>query len=106
MRPSDAGRTKAKGSCLLIRHAAPAIEPARPAAAWPLCDEGRAAARALGASLSLDAVVSSPEPKALQTAAALGAPVAVDGRLREHDPPHRGRGGGLPPPGGGGVPPA
>src|SRR4051794_41967110 len=100
MRPSDAGRTKAKGSCLLIRHAAPAIEPARPAAAWPLCDEGRAAARALGASLSLDAVVSSPEPKALQTAAALGAPVAGCGGVGGDRPAHAGLGGGVAPPGG------
>lgn len=32
-----------------------------------------------------DAVVSSPEPKALATARALGRPVEVDERLREHD---------------------
>jgi broad specificity phosphatase PhoE len=43
------------------------------------------AARALAARLEVDAVVSSPEPKALATARAFGAPVEVDERLREHE---------------------
>src|SRR4051794_38807245 len=86
MRPSDAGRMKATApSLLLIRHAAPEIDPARPAAAWSLSEAGRGAARALGTQLSVDAVVCSPEPKALQTAAAFDVPLTVDARLREHD---------------------
>jgi broad specificity phosphatase PhoE len=68
-----------------VRHAAPEIDPARPASAWELSAEGRAAAAALAPRVRADAVVSSPEPKALQTAVALGAPVTVDPRLREHD---------------------
>jgi broad specificity phosphatase PhoE len=46
---------------------------------------GREAAAALAGRVRADAVVSSPEPKALETAAALGAPLSVDPRLREHD---------------------
>jgi broad specificity phosphatase PhoE len=70
---------------MLVRHAAPEIDPARPAASWGLSAAGRAAARALAAALTVDAVVSSPEPKALETAAALEAPLEIDARLREHD---------------------
>ncbi|HEX6460277.1 MAG TPA: phosphoglycerate mutase family protein, partial [Thermoleophilaceae bacterium] len=68
-----------------MRHAAPEIDPARPAAAWTLSAEGRASLPALARRVRADAVVSSPEPKALETAAALGPPVEVDPRLREHD---------------------
>jgi broad specificity phosphatase PhoE len=69
----------------LIRHAAPEIDPARPATAWRLSADGRAAAARLRLTLRVDALVSSPEPKALETAAALDAPLEVDARLREHD---------------------
>jgi broad specificity phosphatase PhoE len=86
MRPSDAGRMKTKGlPLLLIRHAAPEIDPARPPAAWRLSDAGRAAAERLRAEVLVAAVVSSPEPKALETAAALDASLEIDPRLREHD---------------------
>lgn len=43
------------------------------------------AAVALGEAVRVDAIVSSPEPKALETATALGAPLEIDPRLREHD---------------------
>jgi broad specificity phosphatase PhoE len=84
MRPSDAGRMKAEG-LFFIRHAAPEIDPARPPTSWRLSAEGRRAAAALAGRVRADAVVASPEPKALETASALGAPVEIDARLREHD---------------------
>jgi 2,3-bisphosphoglycerate-dependent phosphoglycerate mutase len=68
-----------------VRHAAPEIDPARSPARWRLSGAGRAAAAALRETVRVDAVVSSPEPKALETAAALDAPLEVDLRLREQD---------------------
>jgi broad specificity phosphatase PhoE len=70
---------------ILVRHAAPEIDPARPPTSWRLSAAGREAAAALAERVRADAVVSSPEPKALETASALGAPLTVDARLREHD---------------------
>jgi broad specificity phosphatase PhoE len=70
---------------VLVRHAAPEIDPARPPTAWRLSADGRAAAARLRGTVVVDTVVSSPEPKALETAAALDAPLEVDPRLREHD---------------------
>ena len=70
---------------VLVRHAAPEIDPARPATAWRLSADGRAAAARLRGTVVVDTVVSSPEPKALETAAALDAPLEIDARLREHD---------------------
>jgi broad specificity phosphatase PhoE len=70
---------------VLVRHAAPEIDPARPPTGWRLSAAGRAAAARLRLTLDVDAVVSSPEPKALETAAALDAPLEIDPRLREHD---------------------
>jgi broad specificity phosphatase PhoE len=72
-------------SLALVRHAAPEIDLARPPAAWRLSAAGCAAAARLRVTLLVDAVVSSPEPKGLYTAAALDAPLEVDARLREHD---------------------
>jgi broad specificity phosphatase PhoE len=72
-------------SLWLVRHAAPEVDRDRPPVAWHLSAAGRAAARALRAAVVVDAVVSSPEPKALQTAAELDAPLEIDPRLREHD---------------------
>jgi len=73
---------------VLVRHAASEPDPALPASAWPLGDEGRAAARALAALLPApDVLLSSPLPKAAGTAAAIarvaGVPVRLDARLGE-----------------------
>jgi len=66
----------------LVRHAAVVVDPAVPASEWRLSDEGRAAARSL--MLVGDAgAVTSPEPKAAETAALAGLEARVDERLRE-----------------------
>jgi 2,3-bisphosphoglycerate-dependent phosphoglycerate mutase len=69
----------------VVRHAAPAPDPAAPRAEWALSPQGRAAAAALALRLPSRpaAVWSSPERRALQTAEALGAPVVPDPDLRE-----------------------
>jgi broad specificity phosphatase PhoE len=76
---------------LLIRHSVPEIDPARPAEEWQLSEEGRARCEHLGAQVAAhrpERLLSSPEPKALETAEliapALGLEVEVDGDLREH----------------------
>lgn len=56
---------------VLIRHARPVIDPARPAGVWPLADDARDSVIWLAeviAPLAADGIVSSPEPKALDTA--------------------------------------
>lgn len=64
----------------LVRHAAVDVDPASPSAAWQLSDEGRAAARALALS---GPALTSPEPKAVETAGLAGLDARVDDRLRE-----------------------
>lgn len=74
---------------IVVRHAQPAVDPGTPQESWPLTDAGRRAARRLARSLddTPDAVVSSPERKAIETAepiaARFGLTLAVDERLRE-----------------------
>lgn len=77
---------------MLIRHAAPGIEPGAPATTWVLSNAGQQAAAALGNKLvgfGAAKLVSSSEPKALQTAQIiadrLAIPVEADYRLREHE---------------------
>lgn len=79
---------------ILVRHAQPAIDPARPPPEWPLSGEGRAAAEALAERLSAyqpAAAVASPEPKALETgeivAARFGLAIAADAGFAEHHRP-------------------
>lgn len=65
---------------VLIRHAAPAIDPAKPAHAWPLSEPGRRAAADLAPAvraLGVDRIVASTEPKAHQTAQAIAAKLGV-----------------------------
>jgi len=76
----------------LVRHAAPTIIPGMPAAQWPLSDAGRAAAVTLARQISgsaISSIVSSREPKAIETANILAAwlrlPATMDGGLNEHD---------------------
>ena len=59
-----------EAALLLVRHAAPTVEPDTPPPAWRLSEAGREAAAALAAGLARfapTAAVASPEPKALET---------------------------------------
>lgn len=71
----------------LVRHGRPAVSADQPSTGWPLHPAARADVAALRAAAPWpdNAVwISSPEPKALQTAELLtDAPVAVDVRLHE-----------------------
>ena len=87
-------RTRPQGptpALILVRHAAPTVDPARPPATWELSASGTAAAHQLGRRLAPYApyrVVSSPEPKARATAhcllAAAGRGFSINDGLREH----------------------
>ncbi|NUR76182.1 MAG: histidine phosphatase family protein [Thermoleophilia bacterium] len=65
----------------LVRHAAVVIDPAVPSSDWRLSPEGREAARAL--ELPGGSALTSPEPKAAETAELAGLDAVVDRRLRE-----------------------
>ena len=77
----------------LVRHGPPAIDTSAPASTWPLSAVGVAAVEAARESWSLPVDppwVSSPEPKAHQTAQVLrGAEVATIDDLREAERPAR-----------------
>jgi len=82
---------------VLVKHALPEIDPAAPSATWPLNDTGRRRSRRLAGLLAPFApalVISSPEPKATQTAAILasqlGVDVAIEHDLREQERPQLG----------------
>jgi broad specificity phosphatase PhoE len=71
-----------------VRHATVELRLDRPASTWELDDGGRVAAEALARQLApVPRVLSSPEPKAVATAAPLAAAsaveVEVDARLAE-----------------------
>lgn len=77
---------------ILIKHATPAIDRTKPAACWPLRDDGRAACGPLADLLvpyRPTVIVSSREPKAIETAtivaARLGTAMATAADLHEHD---------------------
>jgi len=77
---------------VLVKHAWPRIDRARPARSWPLSDRGRAQAAALAEELRALAprrVVASREPKAADTgrllAQAWRCPFALAEGLHEHD---------------------
>ena len=74
----------------LVRHSAVTVSPGRPGAEWHLSQEGRAAADALADAAhcaDLDAIHTSPEPKASSTAQRIaarhGLPVRIERDLRE-----------------------
>jgi broad specificity phosphatase PhoE len=76
---------------ILVRHARPQVEANAPPPLWRLSPQGRADAARLADRLrpfAPTAVVASAEPKAIETAeilaAPLGLPVASDARLDEH----------------------
>lgn len=82
-------------SLILVRHGRPAIDPATPPTTWPLCPDGRDGCVRLAdriAAYAPTAVVSSPEPKALETAQILadrlGLAVQPDAGLHEHKRQH------------------
>ena len=86
----------ADAALILVRHGRPKIDPDTPATSWPLCPEGREAVERLTerlAAYSPQALVSSPEPKAKETAEIiadrLGLEVALDPGLHEHKRQHR-----------------
>jgi broad specificity phosphatase PhoE len=65
----------------LVRHAATVVDPAVQSSEWRLSAEGREAARLL--VLPAGAALTSPEPKARDTAELAGLAAVVDDRLRE-----------------------
>lgn len=75
----------------LIKHAAPAIVPGVPAHEWTLSEAGRRQARAIAARFAArvpDRVVTSEEPKAVETGELLGEALGIPVRrmlgLHEH----------------------
>ena len=65
---------------ILVRHALPVIDPARPSADWPLSDEGRETAAHLAGRLrplSPVALISGDEAKMTGTAEAIGAALGL-----------------------------
>lgn len=79
---------------ILVRHGRPQIDPDIPPPHWNLSSEGRAAIVALSGALAPfapQAVISSPEPKALQTAELIaghiGFDIEIDTGLGEHRRP-------------------
>jgi hypothetical protein len=73
---------------LFVRHAAVDLDLDSPASTWRLSEEGRTAAAELATRLApVRRVLTSPEPKAVDTAAPLaeasGVPLELDDRLRE-----------------------
>jgi broad specificity phosphatase PhoE len=75
---------------LLVRHSAPEVDPSVRAEEWRLSDEGRRLCVPLAEELARSrptVLVSSPEPKAIETAElvapVLGLRFSVDERLRE-----------------------
>jgi broad specificity phosphatase PhoE len=76
----------------LIKHAMPELDPNVPAREWRLGERGRGLSELLAnkvAAYSLDVIVSSVEPKALETAQIvanrLGKPHEIAEGLHEHD---------------------
>jgi broad specificity phosphatase PhoE len=79
----------------LIKHASPQTQPGVPSDQWPLSDAGREAAAKLAQKLAdaqLTAIVSSTEPKAIQTTQILSEKLGIaasQGKwLHEHERRH------------------
>ena len=77
---------------ILIKHAKPLVDPAKPSQLWNLSDDGRQQARALAgqvAPLEPAIIISSDEPKAIETAQILAdelkLPTEAAPDLHEHD---------------------
>lgn len=77
---------------ILVKHSTPLIDPAKPSHEWPLSDEGKQRCEPLAEAIrpfEPRAVVSSTEPKALQTAQILAEKLGLTAEeandLYEHD---------------------
>ncbi len=77
---------------VLVKHAAPVKDVNKPSRAWKLSDEGRENAKRLAERLrefQLAAVVTSDEPKAIETGAIIAEALGIDAssgeNLHEHD---------------------
>jgi broad specificity phosphatase PhoE len=77
---------------LLVKHSMPVLDPTTPAPDWHLGERGRALSKLLANKLvaySLDVIVSSVEPKAIETAQIaanrLRLPTEIVEGLHEHD---------------------
>src|SRR5438874_1782312 len=77
---------------ILIKHAKPLIDPAKSSELWKLSEEGRAQAKILADQLApynVSVVISSDEPKAIETAQILASALKIatesGGDLHEHD---------------------
>ena len=77
---------------ILIRHAMPIVDDSRPSATWKLSESGRNAAKALASDLSaisIQSIVSSEEPKAIETAAIIAETLGISWStapgLHEHE---------------------
>lgn len=77
---------------VLVKHSFPEVDPDVPARKWRLSDEGRVRSRILGEELAgyvLDLIVSSDEPKAVDTAeiaaGVLNVPIEIVKGLHEHE---------------------
>ncbi|WP_144016659.1 histidine phosphatase family protein [Beutenbergia cavernae] len=67
----------------LLRHAMPAARPDADPRAWPLSDEGRAAAARLAGTLPAGLLLSSTEAKAVETITLAAGPPTTDARFGE-----------------------
>src|SRR4051812_9224079 len=77
---------------LLIKHAKPQVDPAKPPESWKLSDEGRSQARVLATHLAtheLSIIVFSDEAKATETAQIVASELKISVQshpnLHEHD---------------------
>ncbi len=92
LRCGGSGLSKVVQYLVLVRHSLPEIDPAVPGKLWHLSAEGERRCVALAGRLSghgLKCVVSSGEPKAVETAqivaGQLGLPRSIERGLHEHD---------------------
>jgi broad specificity phosphatase PhoE len=71
---------------LLVRHSAPELDPTVPSHEWRLSEEGRRRCGPLAervAAYRPDVLVSSPEPKARETAELIAVPLGLDVQFHE-----------------------
>ncbi|WP_428938270.1 histidine phosphatase family protein [Fontivita pretiosa] len=90
--PADATLEARMPRLILIKHASPLVVPGEPAHRWRLSEQGRAACVPLAEALRNHApavIVSSTEPKAVETAELVAAHLAIPHEtasdLHEHD---------------------
>ncbi|HEY9233594.1 MULTISPECIES: histidine phosphatase family protein [Phenylobacterium] len=91
----DQARGQAQGRLILVKHGRPQIAPDQPRSHWALSPEGRIDARSLARKLgplAPDRLACSPEPKARDTALAMGLELGLtpieDAGFREQEADH------------------